>query len=251
MNPKFKILVINLDSSEDRLLSMGNQLAELGMDFERIAGVRGSELSEEEKSAVYDRQVNIKKYYKLLNDGEIGCYLSHVRCYEKIVSDQLDFALILEDDAILTPDIVKFIDQIDCLEKNWDYVKLSHGRKQKDIQNTTVLIDNLAIGNTAKLPSTTTGQFVSLNGASKLIKHALPVARPIDIDIQYWFEKELKCLVVRPFPVLNGDFGSEINVVEDRRLTQKSRWRRILQKVNYEWNLFRHRNKIPSIPNKR
>lgn len=250
MSFNFKILVINLDSSEDRLVSMGNQLSELGLEFERVAGVRGSELSADEKSAVYNVETNKKKYYKLLNDGEIGCYLSHVKCYEKIVSDQLDFALILEDDAILTADILNFIEQVGQLSSKWDYIKLSHGRKPKSIQQAVTLANNLEIGTALKLPSTTTGQFVSLSGAKKLIEHALPVARPIDIDIQYWFEKELRCFVVRPFPVLNGDFGSEINVVEDRRLTQKSRWRRIWQKAKFEWNLLLHRRKVSPIPTK-
>ena len=34
-----------------------------------------------------------------MNKGEIGCALSHINLYKKIVSDKLSYAIILEDDV--------------------------------------------------------------------------------------------------------------------------------------------------------
>ncbi|MCL2919420.1 glycosyltransferase family 25 protein [Shewanella litorisediminis] len=245
---KFKVLVINLDSSVDRLTSMQQQLDQLGLAFERISAVRGSLLSAAEKAKVYDLKANQAKYDKVLNDGEIGCYLSHVRSWEKILEDHLDFALVLEDDAILTPEITGFISKLAELSQDWDYIKLSHGSKTKRIEQQLDLGDGLSLGTCLKLPSTTTGQFVSASGAKKLLASAYPIARPIDMDIQYWFEKDLRCLVTRPFPVLNGDFGSEINKTADRRQVERNRLKRLWQKLTYETGLWLSRSRMGTLP---
>ncbi|WP_412504006.1 glycosyltransferase family 25 protein [Shewanella indica] len=244
----FKILVINLESSADRLVSMQEQCARLGLTFERVPAVRGSELLPEKKAEVYDIEANIRKYDRLLNDGEIGCYMSHVLCWEKVISDDLDFALILEDDAILTDDMPKYLDKLAESFREWDYIKLSHGSKQKKDVAAVDIGDSLMLGLCLKLPSTTTGQLVSRDGAKKLLQYAFPIARPIDMDIQYWYEKSLRCFVARPFPVLNGDFGSEINKVTDRRYVEKNRGRRIWQKLKHEIMLLVNRGNLPKFP---
>lgn len=244
----FKIFVINLDSSVDRIENMQAQCSKLGIEFERVSAVRGKNLSSAEKAAVYNRDVNLAKYDKELNDGEIGCYMSHARCWEQILIQKLDYALILEDDAILTPEITAYIAKLAGSNSEWDYIKLSHGRKPKNILNAIDLGDGLFLGQCIKLPSTTTGQFVSLAGAKKLLEHAYPIARPIDIDIQFWYEKSLRSFVVRPFPILNGDFGSEINQVTDRRQMDKRQLARIWQKMKFELNLLINRGRLGALP---
>ena len=245
---KFKIFVINLDSSQDRLVSIAQQFDKLGLEFERVSAVRGSDLSKQEKSEIFDLDINLQKYHKILNDGEIGCYLSHVRCYEKIIAEQLDYALILEDDAILTEHINGYIKNIPMISNDWDYIKLSHGSKVKKVIDTVSIGDNLSLSTAKKIPSTNTGQFVSLSGAEKLMAHAFPIARTIDVEIQYWFENQLRCFVALPSPILNGDFGSEINQVSDRREAKKHRLKRWVQKIHFELELIHHRNNIPSLP---
>ncbi|GGI77447.1 glycosyl transferase [Shewanella hanedai] len=245
---KFNVMVINLDSSTDRWESMTKQCDLLGLSPQRVSAVRGSLLSEKEKSDVYQLSSNLSKYDKILNDGEIGCYMSHIRCWELIVEQQLDFALVLEDDAILTEDMAKYVDKLAHTSSDWDYIKLSHGSKIKSAVDCMDLGDGLTLKKVLKLPSTTTGQLISLSGAKRLLSHAYPIARPIDMDIQYWFEKSLRCFVVSPFPILNGDFGSEINKTGDRRIVKKRPIRRILQKIRYEILLWCNRSKLPEFP---
>lgn len=86
-----------------------------------------------------------------LDNGEIGCFLSHRRIYEIIEKDQLDKTLILEDDAEPTPDFMeRFAEQISQVPDDWDMIYLgqincdSHiiqdGRKAK----THALKDNIS-----------------------------------------------------------------------------------------------------------
>ncbi len=245
---KFKIFVINLDNSSDRLFSIRESCDRIGLSFQRVSAVRGSDLGSEEKAKVYNLKNNLEKYDKVLNDGEIGCYLSHAECWKQIIEDELDYALVLEDDAILTDELPLYIEKLaaSCLE--WDYIRLSHGRKVKPVIDSLDLGDGLSLQKLLKLNSTTTGQFISFRGAEKLLLSALPISRPVDIDIQHWYEKSLRCFVVNPFPVLNHDFESEINQGCDRRLVKKRPIRRIWQKVKFEALLILNYFRLPKLP---
>ncbi len=245
---KFKIFVINLDTSLDRLTSIQDSCDRLELSFQRVSAVRGSDLGKEEKAKVYNLRDNLKKYDKALNDGEIGCYLSHAECWKKIIEDELDYALVLEDDAILTDVLPLYIEKLAASCHEWDYIKLSHGSKIKPVIKSSDLGDGLFLQKSLKLNSTTTGQFISFRGAEKLLLSAFSISRPVDIDIQHWYEKSLRCFVVSPFPVLNHDFESEINQFADRRAVAKHPMKRIWQKVRYEVLLVLNYFRLPKLP---
>lgn len=60
-----------------------------------------------------------------LDNGEIGCFLSHRKIYEIIKQEQLDKTLILEDDALPTEDFMsRFSDQISLVPDDWDMIYL-------------------------------------------------------------------------------------------------------------------------------
>ncbi|RTR38253.1 glycosyltransferase family 25 protein [Shewanella canadensis] len=245
---KFKIFVINLDTSLDRLASIQKSCDHLELRFQRVSAVLGSDLGKEEKAKVYNLRDNLRKYDKALNDGEIGCYLSHAECWTKIIEDELDYALVLEDDAILTDELPLYIEKLAASCHEWDYIRLSHGSKVKPVISSVDLGEGLFLQRALKLNSTTTGQFISFRGAEKLLSSAFPISRPVDIDIQHWYETSLRCFVVSPFPVLNHDFESEINQFSDRRDVKKRPIRRIWQKVKFEVLLVLNYFRLPKLP---
>jgi glycosyl transferase family 25 len=245
---KFKVFLINLDSSTERFTFMDEQLKQLGIQYQRISAVYGKELRDVDIAKVYDPQTNLQKYDKMLNLGEIGCYLSHVQCWQMIVEQQLDYALILEDDSVLDPGLMTVMQHIDNLSTDWDYIKLCHGRKQKGIVKSIALDDRFSLSTCLKLPASTRGQCVSLAGAQKLLATTYPIARPVDIDIQYWYEKHLRCFVVRPFPVIGTDFESDISRHGKRNNAERHHLLRIWQKVKYELKLSKHKKQLPLLP---
>lgn len=244
----FKIFVINLDTSVERLASIQESCDRLDLKFQRVSAVLGSDLGKEEKAKVYNLRDNLQKYDKVLNDGEIGCYLSHGKCWTKIIEDELDYALVLEDDAILNDELPLYIEKLAASCHEWDYIKLSHGSKIKPVIESLDLGDGLFLQKSLKLNSTTTGQFISFRGAEKLLSSAFPISRPVDIDIQHWYEKSLRCFTVSPFPVQNHDFISEINEITDRRTVRKHPVRRIWHKVRFEVLLVLNYFRLPKLP---
>jgi glycosyl transferase family 25 len=245
---KCKVFLINLDSSTERFTFMDEQLKQLGIEYQRISAVYGKDLHDIDIAKVYDPQTNLQKYDKKLNLGEIGCYLSHVQCWQMIIEQQLDYALILEDDSILDPALMTVIQHINNLSADWDYIKLCHGRKPKGIVKSIVLDERFSLSTCLKLPASTRGQCVSFAGAQKLLATAYPIARPVDIDIQFWFEKQLRCFVVRPFPVIGTDLDSDINRQGRRTHVERHHLLRIWQKVKFELKLLKHKQHLPSLP---
>ena len=100
------ILVINLEKNKERMAFMDRQLKAFGLDYERIPAVYGATLTKDERKKCFARFHSFLAMGVKLNDGEIGCSLSHLICYKRILSEGWDGALILEDDAALEPGFV-------------------------------------------------------------------------------------------------------------------------------------------------
>ena len=83
--------VINRDNAEDRLKNTQRLLRKLDITPVRFRAVEGSEVSME-----------VKKHFKDLRDGEVGCFLSHLSLYSIISKhpDPNQYTIIFEDDII-------------------------------------------------------------------------------------------------------------------------------------------------------
>ena len=94
------VLLINLDRRGDRLQAMQSRIGCLGIDFHRISAVDGCSVSEVELScSLREGPVGF------LDNSTRACTASHVKAWQYIVDSGLRYALILEDDVILHPDI--------------------------------------------------------------------------------------------------------------------------------------------------
>lgn len=98
--------IINLEAALDRKEYMINLMQRYSfIDFEFITAINGRTLSQGDidKHVDYD-----KTYYHRggqLNKGEIGCAMSHLKCYEKLIASSQEYVLILEDDISIIRDL--------------------------------------------------------------------------------------------------------------------------------------------------
>lgn len=111
-----KTYIVNLARSTDRRSYMEKILSEYPqLDIEFIEAVDGRELIPEEREQIFDLVRFKKETMKIVRPGEIGCTLSHQKCYRKMVDEGIGCALIFEDDLIINENLDSFIMNI----HNW------------------------------------------------------------------------------------------------------------------------------------
>lgn len=98
----YKILVISLPGSPRRK-QIVQEFAKHEVDFEFVDAIRGNSLD-----LYNDERINTKRLTEIgmiKIPGNVGAALSHIKCHQKIVEENLDFALIFEDDMSLEEEL--------------------------------------------------------------------------------------------------------------------------------------------------
>lgn len=112
MEPECKIFVITLRDYPERLAAFQKQVDQWGLPYEIVYGTPGYKLGRLKQLAI-----NLPRLLVLrppLSPGMIGCCASHMRIFKRMLDEDMEYALILEDDACftrpLTPELVKNFD---------------------------------------------------------------------------------------------------------------------------------------------
>ncbi len=119
------IFVINLARSTKRLIQTTERLSAVNLTFKRIDAIDGNNLTDKQKYLHYNPQLNKQKYHYALSNGQIGCYLSHRKAWQKIVDEKLKYAIVLEDDFYIDEPIHDAIKNIEQLNQSWQLIKLA------------------------------------------------------------------------------------------------------------------------------
>jgi len=235
------IFVINLDRSAERLKLCEYRLKNVGFHFERITAVNGAELSTDELSQHYCKKQNQESYYKELTLGEVGCYLSHRKVWQKIVDTGIEYAIILEDDFFLMGDIEQTIKTLNKIEFDWDYIKLSGYKNRSREIAFRKKVNDMELVLFDKAMAGTCAQAVSLKGAKKLLTTSTSFGRPVDTDIQHWWEKDVELFALLPYLFApDMELESEIAKIQPKKKQNKQYfWKRKWQQLK-----FMHKNKL-------
>lgn len=94
--------VINLARSKDRHAYMASQLKKIGMAYEFVSAVDGRDLDMSDPGLVELETLSTRSNYPANTAGTV---LSHLSCYERMIADGRETALVLEDDVILPADV--------------------------------------------------------------------------------------------------------------------------------------------------
>ena len=126
----FKIFVINLKRCQEKRDRMIKQLE--GEEYEMTMAVDGKELN---KDILKELDVELLKQWKdpwsgrNITWGEVGCSLSHYNIYKYCVENNIENAVILEDDIDIPKNLSNSLDNIiGNLNKeisNWELCYLS------------------------------------------------------------------------------------------------------------------------------
>ncbi|WP_017222436.1 glycosyltransferase family 25 protein [Moritella dasanensis] len=239
------IFIINLDKSTERLATSTKRLEEAGVSFSRIKAVFGADLSEAEKTQHYDAKLNRELFYRELNDGEIGAYLSHRKAWQTIVDRQLDYAIIFEDDFILQEDIKRAKQNLDAISFDWDYIKLAgyYSRKRKQTVIFKQKIIDMDLIAHSKVITGASATAVSYNAAIKLLASTDKFGRPLDTDLQHWWEKGIHIFCLLPY--ISAPDEEILSEIDNTGKTSRKKNNRVLKRQYIQIKKFflnRHHN---------
>lgn len=183
------IYVINLKSSIDRKQYMETLCDEYGLYTTFIEAVYGKALSNSEVSSVYDKKKALKSIGRELMLGEIGCALSHKKVYQKMIDENIEVALVLEDDVTFESLLDKALNSVELFPKAWELVLLGHHsghENQNEIPSLLSLWDRYSLNKDIQLGRLvgygfgTYGYLINQRGARKLLNELATIYRPID-----------------------------------------------------------------------
>ena len=222
-----------MSSSSDRFNYISQQLEQQNLSFKRIPGVDVKE-RQDLKNKYYSKVRNKLDYHTPLTDGEIGCYIAHRNAWKEILDDNIDFGLVLEDDAYLKENLKLILDNLHNTKSDWDILKLADlstsPRKGTNIEK----FQKFDIQSYYKPPTLCIAEVITRKGAKILLNLSNTFGRPVDVDKQWFCFKGLKIKGIKPYPVnCNNQFKSEIDSIQNRKysLSFKERFIRRLKRI--------------------
>lgn len=216
------IFIISLKNSPRRAV-IAKRLSSLNISFEFFDAIYGKDLTSYQLSEI-DYEF-YPKYYaarKPLTLGEIGCAMSHIQLYRRIIDNNIEQAIILEDDAIVYQDFEAIVrDILKKVPKRREIIFLEHG-KAKSYPFKRNLIDGYRLvryrspSKSSKRSITrATGYILTLAGAKKLMNYAYPIRMPADYLTGLLQITHIHAYGVEPPCIFRGT-DSEIDAIEHR-----------------------------------
>ncbi|EAH6868987.1 glycosyltransferase [Campylobacter lari] len=124
-----KIFIINLERACDRKEYIQNLCKKYNLDFEIISAIDGKQLSKDYISQMTDKNLSLHFIKRELTLGEIGCALSHKKCFERMFELELNECIILEDDAFFDEKLLYILELQNIFPKNLELLLLGHYRQ--------------------------------------------------------------------------------------------------------------------------
>ncbi|NVK23387.1 MAG: glycosyltransferase family 25 protein [Gammaproteobacteria bacterium] len=234
------IYVINLDDNQPRLADVTEQLEVLNLNFERISAVAGRRLTEQEITECYDANNNLKHHHRDLTKGEMGCYLSHRKIWQKMVDGQIPKALILEDDIRIQPRLLEALD-IANKSQGWEVIKVADAESVCPAHSKE-LTDNMTLVSYFKVPNRTMGYFITLEAAKKMLS-LKRFYRPVDVDFQFHTDFDVSVCGITPNCIdISPEFGlEEQSDIVRQNQSEHNNHSTFFRNLKYRYSLYKRR----------
>ncbi len=246
---KIPIYVISLERSVARREKIERQLKAFNMPFVIHSAVDGRELDLSQIADRMDDQ-HIWERGVELQAGEIGCFLSHEKLWQKIVAEKIPYAMILEDDAILSDDFADIVNSVPTINYRWDIVRLSATWSFNVIYSLCSIGQNRSLVRYGGVYGGSTAAYlISFEGAEILCRHCRKIRYAVDIMYDEPWKTRLHFWDVHPPAVCGAVEGSTLlsDVIEVRRnrsrqslfgRLKKSARKRYVPLIRRLWNIF-------------
>lgn len=164
-------------------------------------------------------QYNDKKRKKIwgnsLAPGEIACYASHYKLWEKCIELNKPI-IVLEDDIIFTEDFCSALHVIDETILKYKYIRLAATFK-KPCTTVSALKKPYMLVRYLKGPRGTQAYALSPCGAKKLLKNSKDWIMAVDHYIDMSWSHKLPSYALHPLCVKNGSYPTDTGSKEQKK----------------------------------
>lgn len=202
--------VVSLEDACERREFVSEGFAELGLPFEILDAVDGRHLSAEQRGT-YSHVRALFEVGRGLTEGELGCMLSHLAAYRRLVDEQRPEAVILEDDACPTPDLIALLEARATFPPGWDVVNFKplFGDATARPIGAPLLGGRYRVVTYPGNPYGSSCYLIRLDAARRLLRVGRPVRMPADDLLFRPKPAGLRTYGIEPSPVVHGRFPSE------------------------------------------
>ena len=187
MKSNIPFFVVNLERDDKKRAHMIELSNSLGLEFHFINAIYGKDLSQDQVDNVYDEALSKKEFGRSLSRGELGCALSHISIYQKMIDEDIEIAIVLEDDVEIDNGIHMFISAVDALPRNLDVLLLGYYSEtaterltMRSFRGNQPITSNYQAVRLVEMAFGTHGYMINLRGAKKLVQVLNKIVKPID-----------------------------------------------------------------------
>ena len=237
MAPETAIRVISLEESTDRRSEFSQQVFPSDLDWSFFSAYKSivSPLGYNDRGA-------IRGCGRALLLPEIGCYVSHFKCWEWLANSEYNQVIILEDDTIADWRAIAQLSLINLSSYKIDLLRLFATHPiECNIVMYRFLAPNCHLVRTTGWCLGTQGYMLTKAGARRLVEKYYHIRIPVDFVLMRYWEHRLGNYSLFPFPIIeryasNSTIGERAPVTHAAFLDRAIRFSwRIRDRVRREY----------------
>ncbi len=211
--------VVNLATATQRREAMTNLLARHGITPRWFDAVDGRIMSADELPKHFAADI-AAQVYGPMSRSEIGCSLSHLGIYRLMVEQGIASAVIFEDDIDLASDVATLLDEQTGLSSMFSanepaMVQLTHVRRgyrfgARKIGRYEIVRPHGGVW-------LTSGYFITLEAARRILEGAFPVRTVADHWLHFEREGFVKLHALTPNPVWESALSQDSFIAPERK----------------------------------
>lgn len=165
--------------------------------------------------------------------GEIGCFLSHRKAWQKIVDAGWDAALIVEDDLEIDPDkrdaLLRLLERHAGPER---FIRIPP-KDREPVTTVTDQEDDLFLFTPRRIGLQTTAQLVGREAAKRLLKCTEQLDRPVDSFLQMHWATRQRIETILPNGCAEKNFANAGSTVQSKTRTFGQKLRAEILRARY------------------
>ncbi len=221
------IHVVSLTSATERRAAFSCAADHAGLEW------RFFDAHREPQGLRYDPQAAIRAHGRVLHPGELGCYSSHAALWRQLVADPVaQQYLILEDDVIADWAALRLLCATDFAAEGVEYLRLFHKKPSPHLPwRRNWPAPDLYVVRLYGKPYGTQGYFLTKKGAARFLDLYTDAVRPVDDQMDRFWESGIPNLCLFPFPIMEEYRASTIGVARFGGAAKGARWQGVADRL--------------------